>query len=213
MKLNLILILLSFWMLTNCSNQNLSTKDEVKTETIIESQISKIETKPIEIENKKSTESEILPAKSDVKISAKELFPVKIEFGAVGKGSKLPPTTFEIRKDSVIISYNDKYSWGKMKTYSTPTKKTKFIKLFSYFFESDFLGSKSYNNSSIKDGGFMQISNKLGQRRFTNVFSMIGDESHIRPDTVGLSRFRTIKTYSNSLIRKLNEKAKEEKLR
>ena len=211
MKLSQRLIILSCLILISCTNQSSSNKEKIETKPIIEGQISKLETKLTEIEDRKVIETEILPAKKEVKISAKELFPVKIEFGAIGKGSKRLPTTFEIRKDSVLISYRDQFSWGNMKSHSTPTKKTKFVELFSSFFESDFAGEKSYHKIFIRDGGFMRISNKLGQRSFANVFSSLGDKSRIRPDTIGLSRFEAIKIYSNSLIRELNETAKEEK--
>lgn len=213
MKLNELLIISSCFLLTNCTNQGQLDERKAKIKSTPKNQVLKKKVKPIEIETKEIVETKILPTKEEVKISARKLFPVKIEFGAAGKGSKLPRTTFEIRKDSVLLSYRSRFSkspWD-MKTYSIETKKTKFVELFSHFFESDFLGSKRYYEPGIRDGGFMRISTRLGERIFANLFSGIRNKSQIKPGTT-MARFEAISKYSKSIISDLNEKAKEKRL-
>ena len=127
-------------------------------------------------------------------------YPVKIQFGAIGKDSKLPPTTFEVNYDTVRISTKKRTSITEIQNYSIATKKTKFEELLSILEMKDLKGDKHYFNPYIRDGGYMNISNKHGNRRFTNTFSKIGDRSRIKPDTIGLSKFENISKYASQLL-------------
>lgn len=128
-------------------------------------------------------------------------YPVKIEFGAIGKGSKLPPTTFEINYDSVRISTLKKTSITEIQNFSIATNKTKFGELLRNLEMKDIKGDKHYFNPSVRDGGYMNISNKHGNRRFTNTFSKISDNSRVKPDTIGLDKFENISKYSFQLLK------------
>lgn len=128
-------------------------------------------------------------------------YPVKIEFGAIGKGSKLPLTTFEINFDSVRISTTKKTLITEIQYFSIATKKTKFGELLSNLEMKDLKGDKHYFNPYIRDGGYMIISYKHGNRRFTNTFSKIGDKSRIKPDTIGLDKFENISKYALQLLK------------
>jgi hypothetical protein len=128
-------------------------------------------------------------------------YPVKIEFGAIGKGSKLPLTTFEINFDSVRISTTKKTLITEIQNFSIATKQTKFGELLSNLEMKDIKGDKHYFNPYIRDGGYMIISYKHGNRRFTNTFSKISDKSRIKPDTIGLDKFENISKYALQLLK------------
>ncbi len=132
------------------------------------------------------------------------IYPIKIEFGAVGKGSKSPPTIIKIDRDSVRVSATDRYF--KMNVFSIETKETKFEEVLSSLDAEDIKDDKHYYHPFIRDGGYMNISNELGNRKFTNTFSKNGDKSNIKPDTIGLTKFEMISNYANSFLKEIENK-------
>ena len=131
------------------------------------------------------------------------IYPITIELGALGKGANLPPTIIEINKDSCRISYSEWKSAPARQKISIATDQTEFNQLFSELQTEDLKGEKHYYNPFMRDGGYMKISNALGNRKFTNTFSSIGEPSNIKPDSIGLSKFENISVYSKLLFRKI----------
>lgn len=131
--------------------------------------------------------------------SNEENYPIKIEFAAVGKGSKLPPTVFTINQDSVSVTMMRKSSYDKVDNYSIATKETKFEQLLSDLDEEDLKGEKHYYNLFIRDGGYMMVSSESGNRKFTNIFNSSRENSYIKPDTIGINKFENIYKYANLL--------------
>ncbi len=132
-------------------------------------------------------------------------FPLTIEFGAIGKGANLPPTIIEINSDIVIITKRQKGSITEIESHAIKTANTRFIELFTALQPVDLEGNKDYYHSFIRDGDYMKVSNNAGVRKFSNTFSAIGDPSNIKPDTLGLSKFKNISDYSKLLLREMGE--------
>jgi hypothetical protein len=180
MKLKPIFIIVIFLILCSCSSKN-KLSEKVNIEETVKKHM---------IENYMSNNN---------------ILPIKIEFGAIGKGANLIPTTFEITADFIRITTRDKILVTDSETYSIKTKDTKFEKLLTNFTKGDFIGNKHYYNPHIRDGEYMKISNEYGERKFSNTFSNIVDKSNIEPDTIGLSKFELISKYSNSLLREIQK--------
>ena len=144
--------------------------------------------------------------KNDERVINKKInYPITIELGAIGKGSNLPPTTFEINHDSVRISTRKKISVTEIQKFSITRKNTKFEELLSKLGTEDIKGDKHYFNPFIRYGGYMNISNEDGKRRFTNTFTRLADKSKIQPDTIGLSKFENISKYANLLMQEMGK--------
>ncbi len=132
-------------------------------------------------------------------------FPLTIEFGAIGKGANLPPTIIEINSDTVTITKRQKGSITEIESRAIKTADTRFIELFAALQTEDLEGNKDYYHPFMRDGGYMKVSNNAGARKFSNIFSSIGDPSKIKPDTLGLSKFKNISNYSKLLLREMEE--------
>lgn len=131
------------------------------------------------------------------------MLPITIKFGAIGKGSTLPPTIFKITGDSILITSKNRRVITGLNKYSINIKTTKFAKLFSNIPKGDFEGDKHYYHEFVRDGGYMEISTKYGKRKFSNTFFKEVDRSKIKPDTLNLSKFEAISNYSLLLLRDL----------
>lgn len=131
--------------------------------------------------------------------SHKLVYPIKIEIGAIGKGSNLPPSIIIINQDSVTVSGWDKAPQKGTINHSIATIDTDFNKLISTMDEDDLRDKKHYYNPFIRDGGYMIISNESGVRKFTNALHS-QNKFQIQPDTIGLTKFENISNYSLSLL-------------
>lgn len=125
-----------------------------------------------------------------------ELLPMKIQFGAIGKGYGLPPSIININTDSVRITTR------RQQYFSIPIEDTDYIENLQKFNISEFQDSIHYVKRMSRDGGFMLISNKLGSRKFSNTFSKISDVKYIVPDTIGLSKFKNLYSISTAILMK-----------
>ena len=132
-------------------------------------------------------------------------YPIVIEFGAVGKGSNLPPSVFNINRDTIYFSRWNKQPNKGIENFAMATTETEFVKLLSELTESDLKGNKEYYNSYIKDGGYMKITTSLGQRKFSNTFGTGPESSLIKTDTIGLSKFEDISSYAKTLLFELSK--------
>lgn len=132
-------------------------------------------------------------------------YPIVIEFGAVGKGSNLPPSVFKINSDSIDISRWNKLPNKGIQSFTIATKETEFLSLIDKLDESDLTGTVDYYNLYIRDGGFMKITTSLGQRKFINTFGMSPENSLIKPDTIGLFKFEQISKYAKTLLAEFPE--------
>ena len=135
-------------------------------------------------------------------------YPIIIEFGAIGKDSELPPTIINLGRDSIRISTRNKTKITEIDSFAIATNNTKFEKLMSKLKTDEITGDKKYVNPFVRDGGYMTISSKSGQKQFVNIFTSSGieDKPYIEPDTLGLSKFRDIFIYSNSLVREITNR-------
>ena len=142
------------------------------------------------------------PIKKSAPISLDELFPLTIEFGAIGMGAIQQPSTIYITKDSVRIT---KRSYEQAdNVLSFPITQTQYLDLFSNFFKDDFTGEKHYYEPYAKDGGYMKVISKWGERKFSNVFLSSKNTANILPDTIGLSKVEPIYIYSSQQMRDLS---------
>lgn len=125
-----------------------------------------------------------------------QLLPMEIYFSGLGLNDKISSKVI-INSDSIYVeSSSDKFIRHSFAD-------SKFIEILTNFDSTDFIDAKHYYHPFVTDGGTSLIKNEYGNRKFTNVFRFPNLEN-VKPDTIGMLKFKSLIDYSNILISELN---------
>lgn len=93
--------------------------------------------------------------------------------------------------------------------HSVATSSTEFHRFYAAFNKDDLEGETRYNLRHMRDGGYTKFTNPNGTRTYSNIlYKRELDVSRVKPDTIGLSKFKSLYNYAAIMLQEIREKEK-----